>query len=121
MSCVIPFPTRSQAAEPSPVRRPSSTRTDVAGLAARLQRIERCSGADEAKVDQLVDAELAVLDALAQAPARDQAEVALKLAALLRRSEAEDDGFLPEGEMALLRSALRDLRRLGRQKVLAQA
>ena len=50
-------------------------------------------------------------------PGQRPGEVALKLAALLRRSEAEDDGFLPEGEMALLRSALRDLRRLGRQKV----
>lgn len=122
MSCVIPFPLRCQVAEPGSARRAAPSRRDVSGLAAKLQRIERSSGgADETKVEELIDTELAVLEALADTQARDQAEVGLKLATLLRRVEAEDAGFLPEGEMALLRSALRDLRRLGRQKVAAQA
>lgn len=126
MSCVIPFPIRRPATELAPESRimgarQTVKRADVASLAARLTRIERSDSTDEAKMEELVDAELAVLDALAATPSSHFGEVALKLAALLRRAEAEGEGLLPDGEMALLRGALRDLRRLGRQQVAVQA
>ena len=59
--------------------------------------------------------------ALATTQSTHLGEVALKLAALLRRAEADGEGLLPDGEMALLRGALRDLRRLGRPPVAVQA
>ena len=126
MSCVIPFPIRRPATELAPPGRaaglrPAAKRADVAGLAARLSRLERCDSADEAKMEELMDAEIAVLDALAATPSSHIGEVALKLAALLRRTEADGEGLLPDGEMALLRGALRDLRRLGRPPVAVQA
>jgi hypothetical protein len=89
----------------------------VATLADRLSKIERSESGDEAIMELLVDAEMAALDALAAAQSRSHADVTLKLAALLRRVEAEDEGMMPAGEMALLRSALRDLRRLSRRPV----
>ncbi len=109
-----------------PLARPPAPGTprhgeEVATLADRLGKIERSESADEAIMELLVDAELAALDALAAATARSHADVTLKLAALLRRVEAEDDGLLPEGEVALLRSALRDMRRLARRPVAARA
>lgn len=126
MSCVIPFPIRRPAAEQVPPGRAhgpghAAKRADVASLAARLQRLERSASVDEAKMEELVDAELAVLDALGTTQSSHLGEVALKLASLLRRAEADDEGLLPEGEMTLLRGALRDLRRLGRQQVAVQA
>lgn len=127
MSCVIPFPPRRQAAEPAPPGRTAephqaaSRRADVPSLAARLQRLERCDNTDEAKMEALIEAELAALEALATTQARHLGEVALKLAALLRRAEGDIEGLLPEGELTLLRGALRDLRRLGRQQVAVQA
>ncbi len=93
----------------------------VASLADRLSKIERSESGDEAIMELLVDAELAALDALAAAQARSHADVTLKLAALLRRVEADEEGLMPAGEVALLRSALRDLRRLGRRPVAARA
>lgn len=93
----------------------------VAALADRLNKIERSESGDEAIMELLVDAELAALDALAAAQARSHADVTLKLAALLRRVEADDEGLMPAGEVALLRSALRDLRRLSRRPVAARA
>jgi hypothetical protein len=109
-----------------PLARPPAPGTprhgeEVATLADRLGKIERSESADEAIMELLVDAELAALDALAAATARSHADVTLKLAALLRRVEADDDGRLPEGEVALLRSALRDMRRLARRPVAARA
>jgi hypothetical protein len=93
----------------------------VATLADRLSKIERSESGDEAIMELLIDAELAALDALAAAQARSHADVTLKLAALLRRVEADDEGLMPEGEVALLRSALRDMRRLSRRPVAARA
>jgi hypothetical protein len=93
----------------------------VATLADRLSNIERSESGDEAIMELLVDAELAALDALAAAQARSHADVTLKLAALLRRVEADDETLLPAGEVALLRSALRDMRRLSRRPVAARA
>lgn len=116
MSCIIPFPLPRPSIEPAPPE-PAA----VPRLAARLQRLERATGSDEALMDRLVDSELATLEALAAARARDHAEVALKLAALVRRAEAAPDSTLADGDLALLRSALRDLRRLGRSPVAAQA
>jgi hypothetical protein len=109
-----------------PLARPPAPGTprhgeEVATLADRLGKIERSESAEEAIMELLVDAELAALDALAAATARSHADVTLKLAALLRRVEADDDGLLPEGEVALLRSALRDMRRLARRPVAARA
>jgi hypothetical protein len=115
MSCIIPFPVIRQ-----PVDLASSVPGDVPRLAARLQRIERCESSDEALMETVVDAELAALDALAATQARDDGEVAMKLTALLRRVEANDDAGLASGELALLRGALRDLRRLGRSRLVAQ-
>jgi hypothetical protein len=94
---------------------------EVATLADRLGKIERSESADESIMELLVDAELAALAALAAAPARCHADVTLKLATLLRRVEADEEGLMPEGETALLRSALRDLRRLARRPVAARA
>lgn len=126
MSCVIPFPIRRPATDLAPPGRATgprqaAKRADVASLAARLTRIERSDSVDEAKMEELMDAELAVLDALATTQSTHLGEVALKLAALLRRAEADGEGLLPDGEMALLRGALRDLRRLGRPPVAVQA
>jgi hypothetical protein len=116
MSCVIPFPTPRPTVDAT-----LSGPADVPRLAARLQRLERATSSDEGLQERLVDSELATLDALAAARARDHAEVALKLAVLLRRVEATGDDSLSQGELALLRGALRDLRRLGRGAVAAQA
>jgi hypothetical protein len=85
--------------------------TDVTALAIRLDRIERTESRDEALMALVADAEAVALDALAAAPARDYAEATLKLSTLLRRVEADDEGFGSAGEVALLRSAVRDLRR----------
>ncbi|MBL6456627.1 hypothetical protein JMJ55_14930 [Belnapia sp. T6] len=112
MSQIIVFPLARPA--------PRSGGADVATLADRLHKIERSESDDEAIMDLVVDAELTALDALAAAPAASQSDVTLKLAALLRRLEAED-GMVPDGEMALLRSALRDMRRLARRPVAARA
>ena len=121
MSCVIPFPLRHQPVEAVVPGRATGSQADVPSLAARLQRLERIDAADEGKLEEIVDAEMAVLEALAATKARDFAEVAVKLATLLRRVEARGEDGLPEGEMALLRGAVRDLRRLGRRQVAAQA
>ncbi|SDC15468.1 hypothetical protein [Belnapia rosea] len=105
-----------------PLARPAARSTeDVVKLADRLHKIERSESGDEAIMDLLVDAELAALDALAAAPAGTHADVTLKLATLLRRVEAEGEGLLPDGEMALLRGALRDMRRLARRLEAARA
>ena len=56
-------------------------------------------------MDLVVEAETTALAALAAAPARHYGDATVKLATLLRRVEADDEGFLPAGEMALLRSA----------------
>lgn len=93
---------------------------EVATLADRLSKIERSESGDETIMELLVDAEIAALGALASAQARSHADVTLKLAALLRRVEA-DGALLPDGEAALLRSALRDMRRLARRPVAAMA
>jgi hypothetical protein len=103
-----------------PLARATARRAaDVTTLAIRLDRIERTETGDEALMALVADAEAVALDALAGAPARDQAEVTVKLATLLRRVEADDDGFGSAGEIALLRSALRDMRRLARNKAVA--
>lgn len=113
MSRIIAFPLASPAGR--------AATADVATLAARLQRIEQSESGDEAIMDLVVEAETTALAALAAAPARHYGDATVKLATLLRRVEADDEGFLPAGEMALLRSALRDLHRLGRSVVAAQA
>jgi predicted nuclease with RNAse H fold len=116
MSEIIVFPLARLPAQAAP-----RARAEVAALADRLHKIERSESDDESMMELLVDAELVALDALAAAPARSHAEVTLKLATLLRRVEAEEDGMMPAGEVALLRSALRDMRRLARRPVAALA
>jgi hypothetical protein len=116
MSEIIVFPLARPPAPGTP-----RNGEEVVTLADRLSKIERSESGDEAIMELLVDAELAALDALAVAPARSHADVTLKLATLLRRVEAEEEGLMPEGEIALLRSALRDMRRLARRPVAARA
>jgi len=86
-------------------RRPAER--GVPALCARLRRLEEATSPDGATMDVLAGAERRVLGALAGTPA----EVAGKLAVLARRAEAAD-GLLCEAGLALLRSALGDLRRL---------
>jgi hypothetical protein len=112
MSRIIAFPLARQT---------GGVQAEVTTLAARLHRIEQSESDDEAIMGLVVDAESAALDALAAAPALSYDDAAVKLATLLRRVERDDDGFLPAGEVALLRSALGDLRRLGRSICAAQA
>jgi hypothetical protein len=83
----------------------------VPALCARLHRLEEATSPDEATMDVLAGAERRVLGALAGTRAGTPAEVAGKLAVLARRAEAAD-GLPCDAGLALLRSALGDLRRL---------
>jgi predicted nuclease with RNAse H fold len=120
MSEIIVFPLARPVAHGA-AQGASRSGEAVATLADRLSKIERSESGDETIMELLADAELAALDALAAAQARSHADVTLKLAALLRRVEADDETLLPAGEVALLRSALRDMRRLSRRPVAARA
>lgn len=102
MSQVIPF---------RPVAQPAPT-ADIAALSARLIQVESAETTDEDLLDLLVEAEGRTLAALGRSQAGSFAEVALKLAAVVRRAGDERDGPLSEEELGLLRSTLRDLQRL---------
>lgn len=102
MSQVIPF---------RPVVQPAQA-PDIATLSARLIQVESAETADEDLLDLLLEAEGRTLAELAGARAGTVAEVALKLAAVVRRAGDERDGPLSSDELDLLRSSLRDLQRL---------
>jgi hypothetical protein len=72
-------------------------------------------------MDLVIDAEEAVLAALAAAPAHSYADATVKLATVVRRIGVDNEGFLADGDLALLRSTLCDLRRLEQTTVAAQA
>lgn len=101
MSQVIPF--RTAHAAPS---------ADIADLTTRLIQVETAETTDEHLLDLLVEAEARAITALADAQAGTLAEAVLKLATVVRRAGDERDEPLSVGELALLRSTLRDLLRL---------
>ena len=103
MSQVIQF-------RPARARRPHS---DIASLSLRLLQSEGAESPDEDMMDLLLEAETAALGALARARANTVAEAALKLAAAVRRADVQGGEFLTDGDLALLRSVLHDLQRLG--------
>jgi hypothetical protein len=112
MSRIIAFPqARLDARQPA----------DIPALAAQLAEIERSGSPNEAIIDLVIDAEEAVLAALAAAPAHSYADATAKLATVVRRIGVDNEGFLADGDLALLRSALCDLRRLEQTTVAAQA
>jgi hypothetical protein len=112
MSRIIAFPhARLDARQPA----------DIPALAARLAGIERRGSQNEAIMDLVIDAEDAALAALAAAPAHSYADATVKLATVVRRIGEDNEGFLASGDLALLRSALCDLRRLEQTVVAAQA
>jgi hypothetical protein len=112
MSRIIAFPhARLDACQPA----------DIPALATRLAGIERSGSRDEAIMDLVVDTEEATLAALAAAPAHSYADATVKLATVVRRIGVDSEGFLADGDLALLRSALCDLRRLEQTVVAAQA
>jgi len=100
MSQVIPF------------RQAPPATTDIVALSARLLQVETAETTDEALLDLLLEAELSALAALARARALSVAEVALKLATVVRRLGEDRDAALCDDEVRLLRSALRDLQHL---------
>jgi hypothetical protein len=90
----------------------------VTALCAQLRRVEGAESPDEATMDAIADAERRLLAALAGARSDTLAEVAQKLAALARRADAAD-GFLCGAGLALLHSALGDLRHFDRVTAVA--
>jgi hypothetical protein len=112
MSSIIAFPhARLDARQPA----------DISALATRLVAIERSGSQNEEIMDLVIDAEEATLAALAAAPAHSYADATVKLATVVRRIGADSEAFLAEGDLTLLRSALRDLRRLEQTVIAAQA
>lgn len=97
MASVIPFP--FAGSQP------------VSSLVARLGLLESVESADEAVMDTVTHEEQRVLAAIVATPADGLGDVARKLAALLRRAEA-NEGFLDGNGVALLASSLADLRQL---------
>jgi hypothetical protein len=90
-------------------RPPSAERVDA--LAVQLIRLELASSPDGPTMDAIREAELRFVAALAKAESHDLAEIAQKVTAVARRAAAAD-GFLDEGELDLLRSALADMTRV---------
>lgn len=92
-----------------PIRVPCTP--NIATLADRLLRLETAESPDQGVMDAVAEAELELMDALAAARATSSGDLARKLEVLLRRSDAAD-GILDDVARALLRSVLRDTRRL---------
>jgi hypothetical protein len=84
---------------------------NVATVCARLRHIEGAESPDEGTMDAIVNAEQSLILALADARSDTLAEIGQKVAAVADRAAA-GDGFLSEGEIAVLLSVLADLRRL---------
>src|SRR3954453_16391504 len=101
MSPILPF--RPAQAAPS---------ADIAVLSARLIQVESAETTDEDLLDLLLEAETRGVVALAKAPAGSLPEAVLKLAPVVRRAGDERDEPLSTAELELLRSTLRDLKRL---------
>ncbi len=97
MASVIPFP--YAGAQP------------VGSLLARLGVLESIESADETVMETVASEEQRVLAAIAATPAGDHRDIEHKLAALLRRAEA-NEGMLDDNGVALLASSLADLRHL---------
>jgi hypothetical protein len=91
-----------------PVR--PSAKQGVIALCARLRHIEAAESPDEAMMDTIAEAEQDVLVALVGTRSNTLAEAERKFATITDRADAAD-GVLSDLEMAVLRSALNDLRR----------
>jgi hypothetical protein len=83
----------------------------VATLCSRLRHIETAESPDEGTMEAIADAEQSLVLALAEARSDTLAEIRQKVAVVADRAAA-GDGFLSEGELAVLLSAVTDLRRL---------
>jgi hypothetical protein len=99
MASIIPFPPTILIDQP------------IAGLTARLRLLETVESADETVMAAVTDEEQRVLASVAASPARGLTDIESKLAALLRRAEAQD-GMLDASELALLASSLADVQHL---------
>ncbi len=86
---------------------------DIATLCGRLADLEGASSPDEATMDAIAEAEQTVLQALVRTRCGSLVELAQKIAAISRRAQAAD-GFLGEGELAVLDSVTEELRHFGR-------
>jgi hypothetical protein len=93
--------------------------TDIAALSARLIQVETAETTDEDLLDLLLEAETRAIVALAKAPAGSLPEALLKLATVVRRVGDERDEPLSAAELELLRSTLRDLKRLSAAPLVA--
>lgn len=99
MAKIVRLPTRAPRIE------------GIDALCAQLCRVEGAFSPDQATMDAITEAERRILTALGNAQSGTIAEVSQKIAAVQRRAMAAD-GFLSEGELELLDSALADLRRI---------